>query len=308
MKIGIPKGLLYYRYETLWKTFFSELGIDYIVSPDTNKEIMNRGNSLAIDEACLSSKVYLGHVDYLIDKCDYILVPRISDLGKQGTVCTKFKAIYDVVANTFREQDIKLLYYNIDLKSLDIESKAFVTMGKFLGHKKSNCLKAYLIAKQAQKSTDIMDIKLQEQSLNTDKLKILIVAHDYNIYDKYFGKPIINYLEEIDVVPVYAEIANKEDVLARSKEISETLPWAYSKELFGAVAIYREQIDGIILISSFNCGPDSMANDILIRRVKDKPILNLIVDGQEGSAGVETRLESFLDIIRFKREDLDVRI
>lgn len=43
MKIGIPKGLLYYRYETLWKTFFSELGIDYIVSPDTNKEIMNSG-------------------------------------------------------------------------------------------------------------------------------------------------------------------------------------------------------------------------------------------------------------------------
>ncbi len=24
--IGIPRGMLYYRYETLWKTFFTELG------------------------------------------------------------------------------------------------------------------------------------------------------------------------------------------------------------------------------------------------------------------------------------------
>ena len=44
-----------------------------------------------------------------------------------------------------------------------------------------------------------------------------------------------------------------------------------------------------------------MVNEIILRRVKDKPILNLIIDGQEGSAGIETRLESFLDIIQFKR-------
>ena len=42
---------------------------------------------------------------------------------------------------------------------------------------------------------------------------------------------------------------------------------------------------------------------MIIRRVKDKPVLNLIIDGQEGSAGMETRLESFLDIIKFKKDD-----
>ena len=30
---------------------------------------------------CLSIKNYIGHVDYLKDKCDYILVPRIDNYG-----------------------------------------------------------------------------------------------------------------------------------------------------------------------------------------------------------------------------------
>ena len=45
-----------------------------------------------------------------------------------------------------------------------------------------------------------------------------------------------------------------------------------------------------------------MVNEMIIRRVKDRPILNLLLDSQDGSAGVDTRLESFIDIIRFRKE------
>ncbi|WP_089609750.1 acyl-CoA dehydratase activase-related protein [Dehalobacterium formicoaceticum] len=303
MKIGIPKGLLYYRYSYLWKTFFDELDIDYIISPDTNKAIMDKGLGYAIDEACLSSKIYLGHVEYLIGKCDYILVPRISNYGSEGTVCTKFQAIYDIVQNTFRDRGIKLLHYNIDYKNLEIEMNAFLKMGKFLGKRKSAAMRAYYLAKQAEKTARIMDEKHQEQLLNEDKIKILLFAHDYNIFDKHIGKPIIDYLNEMGAVPIIGDLADKKSALAKSVEISDTLPWKYSKELVGSIALYRERVDGIILISSFNCGPDSLVNEIIIRRVKNKPILNLTVDGQEGSAGMETRLESFLDIIKFKKDD-----
>ena len=43
-----------------------------------------------------------------------------------------------------------------------------------------------------------------------------------------------------------------------------------------------------------------MVNELIVRRVKGMPILNLVLDSQSGTAGVETRLESFIDIIRFK--------
>ena len=46
------------------------------------------------------------------------------------------------------------------------------------------------------------------------------------------------------------------------------------------------------------------SNELIARRVKGVPILNLVLDSQTGTAGVETRLESFIDIIRLKRGTL----
>jgi predicted nucleotide-binding protein (sugar kinase/HSP70/actin superfamily) len=303
MKVGIPRAFLYYRYRTLWETFFEELDVEYIVTPETNKEIISRGTTYAIDEACLSSKIYLGHVEWLIDKCDYILVPRISNYGSSGTVCTKFQAIYDVVSNTFRDRNIKLLNYNIDLENSESELKAFWKMGRLLGKKRSSSMRAYIIAKYKERASELIEQRKQEELLKENKIKVLLVAHRYNIDDEYIGLPILNYLRDMGAIPIIADIANKKEVIGRSANISNTLPWTFNKELVGAVEIYKDKIDGIILISSFPCGPDSLVNEIIIRRVKDKPILNLILDGQEGSAGIETRLDSFIDIINFKRED-----
>ena len=47
-----------------------------------------------------------------------------------------------------------------------------------------------------------------------------------------------------------------------------------------------------------------MVNELIARRVKGIPMLNLVLDAQSGTAGVETRLESFIDIIRFKEGSL----
>ena len=73
-------------------------------------------------------------------------------------------------------------------------------------------------------------------------------------------------------------------------------------ELLGSIAKYHNDVDGIILLTAFPCGPDSMINEMIIRRIKDRPILNLLLDSQDGNAGIETRLESFIDIIRFRKE------
>ena len=44
MKIGIPRALLYYRYGVLWETFFRELGMETVLSPHTNKNLLDAGN------------------------------------------------------------------------------------------------------------------------------------------------------------------------------------------------------------------------------------------------------------------------
>lgn len=97
IKIGIPKSLLYYYYKDLWINFFKYLKIDIILSDINNKEILEKGNTLSNDEACLSLKLYLGHVNNLINKCDYILVPRLFSVKKNEQVCTNFNCLYDLV-------------------------------------------------------------------------------------------------------------------------------------------------------------------------------------------------------------------
>lgn len=67
--IGIPNAMLYYRYKILWNRFFTELGVKVSGNGQTTKELIGSGMETAIDETCLSSKIYMGHVEALIGKC-----------------------------------------------------------------------------------------------------------------------------------------------------------------------------------------------------------------------------------------------
>lgn len=302
MTIGIPKAFLYYRYRWLWETFFEELGFKIVLSPDTNKGIIKTGAENSIDESCLSSKIYLGHVEWLIGKCDYILVPRVASYARDQIVCSKLWSAYDVVQNVFRDRGVKILDYNIDYAKNKTEFMAFMKMGRKLKKRRFSILRAYFMAKQAEKMMHERRIAEQNELLTPDgKLKILIVSHSYNTNDPFIGRPILERLSTLGATPIIAEIVERATAIQRAREISPTLKWNYNQELLGAIDLYKESIDGIILLTAFPCGPDSLVNEIIIRKVKDKPIISLLVDEQEGNAGLETRIESFIDIINFRK-------
>ena len=67
---------------------------------------------------------------------------------------------------------------------------------------------------------------------------------------------------------------------------------------------YQDKVDGIIIISSFPCGPDSLANEMATRKIKNIPILTLMVENLNSDVGILTRLESFIDILNQKKEEL----
>ena len=79
---------------------------------------------------------------------------------------------------------------------------------------------------------------------------------------------------------------------------------SYRRELLGSIQMHKSKADGLILMSAFPCGPDSMVNEMIIRKFPDIPILNIVMDNQDGTAGLETRLESFTDILKLKRGEL----
>lgn len=298
IKIGIPRALLYYKYHVLWEYFFKELGIDIITSPETNNEILKNGKKYTVDEACLSLKIYIGHVYYLIDKVDYILVPRIVSLEKGMKLCTNFSALYDIVNNTF---NTKILNYNIDMNQGKTEEDSFLKMGEELGYSKVETLSAYKKAKKEEYRRNKIDYLVQKKKLESNKYKILLVAHKYNSNDNMIGKVISELLEELNIEVIYADIINVDLKEKLYKNISKRLYWTYNQELLNSIEEYKNDVDGIILLSTFPCGPDSLVNEICERKI-NKKIITITMDEESSKVGLQTRIESFVDII--KKENL----
>ena len=300
LKIGIPKAFLYYKYRVLWQSFFKELGHEIIISPDTNKAILEAGNNCSVDESCVSAKVFMGHVSWLIGKCDYILIPRIASYENGDVTCTKFFSLYDIVISTFPHA--KLLDYNVDYLNKKTELQAYLDMGKFLGADKNAAKTAYENARAALWKFEEALIQKQDKLLESDNLKVLVVAHPYNIYDKLIGEPIISALEEQGVDILYADIPESESMRGYSKKLSHSMYWRYNMEITGSIEYYREQIDGIVFLTAFPCGPDSLAVELLMRKLKGIPMTNLVADANFGEAGLQTRIESFIDILSERKK------
>lgn len=293
MRIGIPRSLFYHIDGVILENFFKNLDIDILVSPKTNKEIINKGIKYAPDEMCLSIKSYLGHVHYLKDKCDYVLVPRIDNYYTSNQTCTNFLAISDIVSNIF---DINTIGYNIDLNNKQSLKKGLFQIGYKLGKKKKNIRNAYYKALRDYKIKESKLIKDNIKKFNNNGKKILLVSHSYNTYDDIIGVPIINKLRSMGLEVIHSDLFDKNVCRKLSKKISPDLYWKYSKELVGALEITKGKIDGVVFLSTFPCGLDSLVNELLMLKI-DIPYLNIVIDDLDAMNGLETRIESFADIL-----------
>ena len=255
--IGLPRAMLYDRYEVLWKSFFSALGMKGIVSKPTNKAMIEAGSALAIDEACLSTKIYLGHIQSLIGKCDYILVPRISNFGLHRNMCTKFESLYDVVCNVFRNTDQKFVAYNVDaLQKID-EEKAFVDLGTALGYDRKTAQKAYKRAKRNESEDWKKKVHEEEALYKSQGIKVLIVAHSYVLGDAYIGQPVLDYLKGMEVTPIRADQNNT------------------SRTYFGTEGTYYVTPDGYAIsafeedAASYAAAPSGLRVETLLEKLKE---------------------------------------
>ena len=312
-RIGMPRALLHYRYGTLWTTFFEALGCDVVLSDPTDRSTVAHGDALSNDECCLASKIYLGHVASLVDSdaCDAVFVPSIANVGRRRGFCTKFQALPDLVANTFRDRGVRVASCLADaVEGRSSLRDAFLELGGCFGASPHEAKRAWRSALHAQERADRAAAGAQERLLASlaatqgagRPLAILLVAHPYLAHDPYLGGSVVDPLERLGATVLYADEADHERALKASFDFSATMPWVVNRELIGAILLLHERIDGIVLVSAFPCGPDSMTDDAIMRCIQGKPILNLTIDAQSGTAGLETRIESFVDILRYQKK------
>jgi predicted nucleotide-binding protein (sugar kinase/HSP70/actin superfamily) len=74
-------------------------------------------------------------------------------------------------------------------------------------------------------------------------------------------------------------------------------------ESVGEKVVYaREGYDGLVHLAPFTCMPEIVAQNIMPSTKEDIPVLTVLYDEQMARPGMITRLEAFVDLLRFRRK------
>lgn len=316
LNIGIPRALSYFDYFPMWQTFFNHLGFKITISSPTTKDILNKGVSLCVDDACLPVKIFHGHVADLVGKVDAIFVPRLISVSPGEFICPKFIGLPEMIKNSIKNLP-PLLIFNYNLhKDTEDKKNAFYDLGRQLGLSSRSIEKAYkeaisrqyiyeVMLESGQNPLAILHPKEKWDKLDSCKGVIGIIAHSYLVCDRYISMDIVRKIRNKGYdVRVVGNVSQKkiEDNL---KAMPKRLFWSYGKKLLGSGMEWLKgnEVDGIIFLSSFACGIDSFIEELIQRfnaRKLKLPYTVFTVDEHSGQAGFDTRLEAFLDMLEWR--------
>lgn len=324
MRVGIPRALLYYEYFPMWRTFFEELGAEVIVSPPTNREIVEAGCSRLTSEICFPVRIFCGHVIYLKDGCDFIFIPSLWSVERKVYSCPKFIGLPDLIQANVPDLP-PLLDPNIDVNKGEREIyQNLYRLGRPFTPNPLRIRKAIMRALEAYRVYRLQmrlrrqpppvaigemfpEMKIEEagEVSSNPSLSIALIGHPYLLYDNFINHRLIARLRRAGIALLFPEMVEEQALRNSISELAESSYWAYEEEITGAGGYYlHNEAEGIIALSAFGCGPDSLMIELVRRRARQigKPFLSIVLDEHTAETGLMTRIEAFIDMIRRRRE------
>lgn len=320
-KIGIPRAISYYNNYPFYYGFFNTLGFEVILSDKTTTKLINDGCKYVVSDTCLPVKVYVGHVINLLDKgINTIFVPSIQSVAHKINNCTKVRGLPEIIRNVVN-RPFKMIEPTLDktenigfkdfwfetARQLDITDKDLIKNAIAQGWEMYNNFTKMV-------KSGIPYSRAIENSINgifennpvelVKPLSVVIMAHGYNLFDDRISMKLIQKLEHMGVKSYTGLNVSREDAINSIHALDEIQYWANELDLTGAAAYYmlNKKIDGIIALSAFGCGPDSLMVDEIDYHAKIKgiPMIHLTIDEHTGEAGFITRIEAFVDMLTRK--------
>lgn len=321
--IGIPRAMSFYNNYPFYYGFFNDLGIKIILSDVTTKQTMSAGAGLVVTETCLPIKVFVGHILNLINKgVDKIFVPSLQSIDRKIYNCSKIRGLPDLVRNVVKHP-FTLIEATLDKSEKNHGLYEFLAEAvKPFGITDMNIIKKaskagwrcynnfHVMTKSGMSYSKALSYALQGKVVITGKCKeypisVALVGHGYNIYDDRVCMKIFDKLEKMDVRVSTSLQLSDEQLDEGIMSLGSEKYWANEDEMTGTAGHFLKdnKIDGVITITAFGCGPDSLMIERITRRAKqfNKPLLNLTIDEQTGEAGFVTRLEAFVDMLFRKK-------
>ncbi len=300
MKIGIPRAIGYHYYSSLWNDFLSQLGFTVIESEHTNRNTLQQGCLNSPSEACLPLKCFMGHVLNLIPKTDALFIPRLVCLQKHPCIllgCPKYIALPDMIKASF--PDLKLISPCIDCRKTKIRN-AFSYPMQHLGFSRKKASNAFdsALQKKGSKASVFPFLKSEGQ------LTIGLLGHAYLVNDPLLNLNIINRLKKLGCrVLDFSAHGSSGTIKSKRKPVS----WYFEEDILLSAEklLSSSHIDGIVYLLSFGCGAGSITSEIVqfeLDNPKSIPLLKIVIDEHTAEAGLDTRLESYIDMLSMRKE------
>ena len=321
--VGIPRGLLYFRYQPLWSTFLTHLGVAIRVSEPTERSHLEKAQSLTRSDLCLPVKVFLEHVARLRDHVDWLLLPRITSITQDAFMCPKILGLTDMVRNVFGHLP-GLLDPRVNVKApqpLTMDD-ALTAVGHHFTASPERLEAARQAAHRAQSEYhrrllhNSVDEALRpwdggcrsrnENGCTPPLYRIAVIGRPYVNFDPALSHDLLELLRRHRVQVVTPENLSQEVMDRHSARLPKKVYWQLGRDLVAAAMHYAEcaDIDGIVNVSSFGCGQDSFTAALVEHYVgqrSPKAMLSLVLDEHSGDAGLQTRVEAFLDILEQRK-------
>jgi len=305
--VGISLSLMTNSLYPFYHRFLTDLGFKIVLAESADEAGIERRRA----PFCYPVELAHGFIANLAaQKPDYILLPHVRATPvKKGcppsTTCPLVQGEPYVLRRTFRQElkDIKILVPVLNMPNCYEEGeKEMIKLGVSLGAGRAAAKSAFLAAVTAQNEfiarlKEIGD-KALRQAAAEDRPVVVLFGRSYNAFSGIanMGIPHKFASRGIKVIPY--------DMLEDDhSEPIDSMHWAAGMSILKVAKTVRRQpyLFGCY-ITNFSCGPDSFIINYFREIMGDKPSLTLELDAHTADAGVDTRIEAFLDIIRSYRE------
>ncbi len=321
VRVGVPRTLSYFSFYPLWKALFEGVGAEVVVSPPSNKELMDAGVRETVNDACVPIKLYHGHVEALKDKVDILFLPRLVSLDGKVTLCPKFLGLPDMVRYSIAGLP-ELIDLRLDLKKGRHELYRFLyRVGRrFTGNRariaaairaaRYNIQRYRKLLLQGLTPEEAFSLLENGHAANRREkgagIKLAVLGYPYALYDDYVSVRLLEKLRLQGVDVVTPDMVAEPALRRMGKSLPKNLFWYYSNRVVWACLYYLRDysVDGIIHVTAFGCGPDAMTNKLIELEAKHSrqvPFMTVTIDEHTGEAGVETRVEAFVDLLKRKK-------
>jgi predicted CoA-substrate-specific enzyme activase len=310
--VGIPLAFSVHTLYPLYAWFFHELGIKTVLSD----KVAHAGVARAESTYCFPAEIAHGAVQDCLDKgVDYILLPHFRDMPSyeedvHANFCPITQSLPYYIEKAFPDIDKKRFLPLVvsfkfgEGKALELFTVMTEKMGISADETKDAFGKALNMQMAYFSAAGKLGAEALEEARKADRPVIAVLGRPYNAFtsEANMGIPRKFTTRGYSVIPF--------DILPFANEgIFPNMYWYYGQQDVKAAALLKNE-DNIYVtyITNFSCAPDSFILHYIKWLLGQKPFLVLELDSHSADAGVDTRVEAFLDIIdgyRAKKTELE---